>query len=369
MSGAFGDLGTSLPLLVGIVLASGADPASTLILFGALQLLSALLYGLPMPVQPLKAVAALVMAQGIAAPIMYGAGLSVGVVMLVLTVTGLLTWLGKVIPKSVVRGIQFGLGLKLAALALGTYVAGEGVGGYVLAAVAFCCVLLLLGHGKLPPGLIVVLIGFAYSFVFKASPSDLSWRPAFELPNANLPTMAEITEGFLVLGLAQIPLSLGNSLLATRQVAQDLFPEKGVTIKKIGFTFSLMNLIAPFLSGIPVCHGSGGVVGMHFFGGRTGGCVALYGGLFLFLGLFFSENFSAVLHVFPMPVLGVLLLFEGLALIRLIGDQSGDKKDFALAVLVGVAAFSLPYGFLIGLLGGTALAYLAPLVNLHLESR
>ncbi len=60
LSGAFGDIGTALPLLTGMILASGMHPASVLTVFGLAQIGSALFYGIPMPVQPLKAVAALV---------------------------------------------------------------------------------------------------------------------------------------------------------------------------------------------------------------------------------------------------------------------------------------------------------------------
>lgn len=63
LAGSFGDIGTSLPLIAGIILASGADSASILICFGLLQITTAFLYGIPMPVQPLKAVAVLVIAQ------------------------------------------------------------------------------------------------------------------------------------------------------------------------------------------------------------------------------------------------------------------------------------------------------------------
>ncbi|MDI9385136.1 MAG: putative sulfate/molybdate transporter, partial [Verrucomicrobiota bacterium] len=78
LAGAFGDIGTDLPLLVGMVLASGASGMQVFVVFGTLQILSALIYGIPMPVQPLKAVAALVIAQGIAAPVIFGAGLAIG---------------------------------------------------------------------------------------------------------------------------------------------------------------------------------------------------------------------------------------------------------------------------------------------------
>jgi len=78
LAGSFGDIGTDLPLIVGMTLAAGLDSASVLIMFGAMQVMTALVYRLPMPVQPLKAMAALVIAQQIEGNILYGAGLAVG---------------------------------------------------------------------------------------------------------------------------------------------------------------------------------------------------------------------------------------------------------------------------------------------------
>jgi len=160
------------------------------------------------------------------------------------------------------------------------------------------------------------------------------------------------------LALPQIPLSLGNSIFATRQLAEDLFPEKKVTVRKISFTYSIINIINPFLSGIPTCHGSGGMAGHYAFGGRTGGSVIIYGSLYLLLGFFFSAGFEDIIAIFPLPVLGVILFFESLTLMMLIRDTSDKKTDFSIALLVAMSAGLLPYGFVIGLLAGTLLAYL-----------
>src|ERR1700740_1972672 len=117
-SGAFGDMGTDFPLIAGMILAAGLNPASVLTLFGAMQILTGLLYGMPMPAQPLKAMAVLVISQKASGAELFGAALAIGIVMLVLAATGLLTRAANVVPKAVVRGIQFGLGLQLASLAL-----------------------------------------------------------------------------------------------------------------------------------------------------------------------------------------------------------------------------------------------------------
>ena len=357
LAGSFGDIGTDLPLIVGMILASGADSASVLIVFGSLQIATALAYGIPMPVQPLKAVATLVIAQRLSASILYGAGLAIGIVMLLLTVTGLINWLARIIPHAVIRGIQFGLGLQLSLLALSNYVPSDGTTGFVLAIVAFTIVIALLGNRRYPPALFVLALGLLYAFLFKIDLITLRSSLGLTLPSLHSPSGDDMIQGFLLLALAQIPLSLGNSLLATHQLVRDYFPSRSVSLKKIGLTYSIMNIVAPFFGGIPVCHGSGGMAGHYLFGARTGGSVLIYGVLYLAIGLLFSTGFSEIIKVFPLPMLGVILLFEGTALMKLVRDTLDSPSHFLVAIIVGVICVGVPYGYIVGMVTGTAVLY------------
>ncbi len=231
LAGAFGDIGTDLPLIVGVILAAHLDSASALILFGAMQILTALRYRIPMPVQPLKAVAALVIAQKISGNVLFGGGLAIGILMLFLTVTGLIDLLAKVVPKAVVRGIQFGLGLQLSLLALKDYAGADGGRGYVLAAVAFVVAIALLGNRRYPAALFIIALGLAYAVIFKLNGATLAQGIGFRLPQVYRPSIHDVLQGFVLLALPQIPLSLGNSVLATRQIAKDLFPERDLTVR------------------------------------------------------------------------------------------------------------------------------------------
>jgi hypothetical protein len=360
-SGAFGDIGTDFPLIVGMILASGLHIPSVLICFGAMQILTGLLYGMPMPAQPLKAMAVIVIAQKLSGNTLYGAGLAIGIVMLLLTITGSIDWLGRAVPKVVVRGIQFGLGLQLSYLALKNYIPADGTWGYALAGAAFLLTILLLGNRRFPPALFVIALGIIYGVIFKFGGTAVPNHGfGIQLPQFHVPVWHDIYFGFILLAIPQIPLSLGNSILATRQVADDLFPERHVTVKKISATYSFMNLVNPFFSGIPVCHGSGGIAGHYAFGGRTGGSVIIYGMLYLIAGFFFSAGFGNMVNLFPLPVLGIILLFESLAQMRLVRDTMSVPGDFAIVLLVGLICFGVPYGYVVGLVIGTALAYLLP---------
>jgi hypothetical protein len=356
-AGSFGDVGTDLPLLLGIVLASGLDAGHVFAVFGLLQIATGLLYGLPMPMQPLKAMAVLVISQKIAGGVLLGGGLAVGLVMLLLTLTGGLDVLARWIPRSVVRGIQFGLGLSLASLALKTYIPSMGRTGWMLAAAGVLAMLLLWGNRRVPGGLLLVALGAAFALWNGLDLGKVFGGLGLSLPSFHLPSREEVWRGFWLLALPQIPLSLSNSVIATHQTLQDLFPERRVGVKKIGLTYSLVNLLAPLLGGVPACHGCGGLCGHYAFGARTGGSVVLYGAFYLLTGLFLSSPLQEVVKIFPQPVLGVILLFEALALMAFLRDTAASGRDFAVALLTGIVAFAVPQGFVAGLLLGTLVFY------------
>jgi MFS superfamily sulfate permease-like transporter len=357
LAGSFGDIGTDLPLIVGIILAAGMESAGVFIVFGLMQIATGLLYGLPMPMQPLKAMAVLVITQKIEGKVLLGGGLAIGAMMLILTLSGglglLLTW----IPPCVVRGIQFGLGLSLASLALKTYIPSAGASGYALAGGGLLVMLLLWGNRRLPPGLFVIALGLVYALATGLDTAAIADGFQLALPTFHRIGWNDLWKGFLILALPQIPLSLSNSVIATERTVRDLFPERPVSIRSIGLTYSIVNLVAPWFGGIPVCHGCGGLAGHYAFGARTGGSVIVYGTLYLLIGLFLSKPLGEVLKIFPQPILGVVLLFEALTLLTLVRDQAQEPRNLRIALLVGVVALTVPHGFAVALVLGTLVFY------------
>lgn len=357
LSGSFGDIGTDFPLIAGMVLASNLDVAGVFVMFGLMQILTGIVYGLPMPMQPLKAMAVLVITQNIQSSVLFGAGFAIGLVMLVLSLSGALEWLAVKIPACVVRGIQFGLGLSLASLALTKYVPSMGYDGYVLALIGFVIMVVLLGNRRAPPGIFVIGLGLLYAIFFKVDLNSLSSGIGLRLPQFSLPGAGDILTGFVLLALPQLPLSISNSVIATNKTVHDLFPERKISVKKIGMTYALINLVMPFFKGIPVCHGCGGLAGHYALGGRTGGSVIIYGSVLAVIGLVFSQAFHQVIQFFPQPILGVVLFFEALTLMLFIRDQAQNKRDTAIALLVAVICLTMPQGYVVGLMVGTALYY------------
>lgn len=359
LAGAFGDIGTDLPLILAMIVTAGLDPSSVLVLFGAAQIVTGFLYGLPMPLQPLKVMAMLVISQKLDGPTLYGGGLAVGLAMLALTMSGATGWLSRSIPRAVVRGLQLGLGLSLASLALKQYVPADGPWGYVLAAVCFGLAVVLWGNRRLPAAIPIMLIGGVYALLWRVSPAEIVGGVGLELPGFRALTWEHLWAGWWLLALPQLPLSISNSVIATQRTVTDLYPERGVTVRKIGLTYSACNLILPWLGGIPVCHGCGGLAGHHAFGGRTGGSVVIYGSMYLTAGLFFSGSLGELARLFPMPVLGAVLVVESLSLMRLVRDCLASVRELTVALLVAVTASGLPHGFLVGMLLGCAVWWLS----------
>ena len=351
-----GDLGTDMPLLVGMIFAAHLDAATVFLIYGLLQVATGAVYRMPMPVQPLKAVAAIVIAGGVSREVLTAGGLTIGVLMLALSLTGGLAWMQRVVPQVVVRGIQLGLGLQLGRLALEKFVPQDGTAGFFVAALALVLVFVVRDKPRIPPALVVLPIGVAWAAWRWHAGTRIGFTAppfSFELPGADA-----LRTGLLTLALPQIALSLGNSVLATRQLATDLFPDRpAIPLRRIGITYAAMNLFSAPLGGVPVCHGSGGMAGHYAFGARTGGSVIIYGGFWLGAALLASADARALLAIFPGPILGVLLLVEATTLLALVREVAGDRRALSLALVLALVASSVPYGYAIALVGGTIAAH------------
>ncbi len=382
-AGAFGDVGTDIPLILLLIPACNLDARSVLMMFGACQIFSAFAYRLPIPVQPMKAMATIAIAavgteSAINGQTLAAAALLAGAAMMLLSFTGGISLIGRAVPKVVIRGLQFGLGIKLAMAAMRNYLPKGGAPGYVLAAIGCVLVLVLRKNRKFPAAIAVLTLGVGYVvFMVLFSPDQVAsiietrgngssvgmeflngpyvspGLPKFMPPNFSL----FLNIAVLQLVVTQLPLSLGNAVLATSQTVKDLFHGREVKPRKLGITYGILNLISPLFGGIPGCHGSGGLVGHYMFGGRTGGSVIIYGAFFLILGGLFGNSFYGFIMIFPVSLLAVLLVFEGIGLMRLSADSADDPTAFFIVLLVGLVGAGVYFGFFIGLVGGTILYY------------
>jgi hypothetical protein len=112
-AGAFGDLGTLVPFVVGYVTVTRLDPQGVLLGFGLVAIVSGLYFRTPMSVQPMKAIgtAAITHPEAVSPSVLWASGLVTGVLWLVMSLTGAVSWLATLTRRPVVRGLVLGLGL------------------------------------------------------------------------------------------------------------------------------------------------------------------------------------------------------------------------------------------------------------------
>lgn len=351
VSGAFGDLGTLIPFVVGYLAINGLDPVGILVNIGMFQVAAGLYFRTPVPVQPMKAIGAQAIAHAatITPGAIWASGLFTGVVWLVLGLTGAVTWIARVTGRPVVQGLVLGLGLSFVLQG-----ARMMEGDFALGVIATLLTFLLLSRGRVPALLVTVGLGVAIGAV-RASEGAIVWdalTPHLRFPDFGLTRIGwdDAVTGILVLGLPQVALTLGNAILATAEENNALFPDRQVTVRALAVDHGIMNLVGATLAGVPMCHGAGGMAAHVRFGARTGGALVILGTGLLVAGFFFADGLTMVFRLFPGAILGAILLFGGLELAA--GTQTGSvtREDrYVLLLTAGVAMWNMGAGYFAGL--------------------
>lgn len=365
VAGAFGDLATLAPLLVGLITVSRLDPTGVFLVVGLAYILSGLYYRLPVPVQPLKAVSATAIALGLSAGTVSAAGWLMGLLLLVLAAGRLIEPLTRLFTRPIVRGIQLGLGLLLIRSAWkliagptlfpGVELPPTAEAGSVRLFLVLGAVLLLLPGlvwRRWPASLLVLGLGLAAALALGVAPADgIHW--GFHPPSLLFPTSSELGTAAWLLVIPQLPLTIGNATIATADVARRYFGRQAARVRPrfLLVTMGLGNLLAGLLGGMPVCHGSGGLTAHVRFGARTGTAPLLIGGLCLGAALFLDGGLLPLLTLFPYPVLGVLLFYVGVQHGLLIADlrRPGEWAVAGTVAALSLLADNLAVGFLAGL--------------------
>ena len=358
-AGALGDLGTFIPLLVGMVSVCGLQLVPTLVTSGVVNVFTGLAFGIPIPVQPMKAIAIIAIDQKLSEAQILTAGIITGTVVLLLGVTGFIDWLNRRIPKSLVRGIQLALGLKLMIKATDMIAGGSHAHGWepLLLGVACTLLVLLLGFSRRWPGALVVF-GMGLAVLLLKQPQllhDLHLGTRWTLPN--LGHLSDWRVGLLAGAVPQIPLTTLNSVISVCALSADLHPRRPAAPRRVAVSVGLANLLCCPLGGMPVCHGAGGLASQHRFGARTGGSVVMLGAVKIVLALLCGESLLLWFQMYPQPVLGALLLAGGLELALVCRDQNTRSDFFVMATTTGISmATNMAVGFLAGWLVATLLA-------------
>jgi len=354
-AGAFGDVGTLIPFVVAYITIVKMPPLGLLFMFGITLLASGLYYRTPIPIQPMKAIGAAAIAGGISPAALYGSGLTTGLFWLLAGVTGMLRPIAKLATKPVVRGIMLGLGLTFMVDGVHRMTTAP-----VLAGIALVITYLLLTNPKFPAMFMLLIIGIVSAVIM--DPKILSELAkihiGFNLPVFSLPmiTWNDLITGTLLFTIPQIPLTLGNAVIAITAENNEHFPDRPVTEKKIAISQGIMNLVSPLFGGIPMCHGAGGMAGHVRFGARTGGALVILGTILIVFALFFSDSVSIIFKIFPNAILGVILFFAGSELAIVVKDIGNKKADFYVMIIVAaVAMWNMGVAFLAGVIMDNAL--------------
>jgi MFS superfamily sulfate permease-like transporter len=277
------------------------------------------------------------------------AGLVTAAIWMVLAATGLAKRLADWTPRSLTLGIVLGLGLSL--MLDGIRMMAD---GWWLAAGLLAATLFLIERRRFPAMFLVLVVGACVA-VWN-DPALLGRLTAVDA-NPRLPSVElggigwqQLWVGAVLLALPQVPLTLGNALIATVEQSNRLFPDRPVTERRVAFSTGVMNLGSGLVGGVPMCHGAGGMAGHVQFGARTGTAPIIIGVLLLAGGVLFADAVAIFFTAFPVPVLGVILFLAGAQLalgICALGNEKAER--FVALTTAAFAVWHVGVAFVFGL--------------------
>ena len=354
-AGAFGDLGTLVPFVTAYIIVLKMDPAPILLGVGVAAIAVGLWYRTPLPVQPMKAIGAVAIAQaasaGLTASAVIGAGLVTGIIWLFLGATGLARRVADLVPRPALLGVILGLGFSFMLEGLRMMAASPWIAGFL-----FVLTLLMLCRPRIPAMLILLAVGCAIAFAERPGlAAELAAiRPSPGLPQLAWPTLTlnDLWLGAILLALPQLPLTFGNAIVAITNENNRLFPDRAVTQNGIAVSTGVMNVWSSAIGGIPLCHGAGGMAGHVRFGALTGGAAVMFGSVLVTVSILFGEAIGTILQVFPQSVLGIILFLAGAELALSSRDSSAEKIDrFIILATAAIAILNVGLAVIFGIFG------------------
>jgi len=361
LSGALGDLGTFLPLSIALAVTCSMDFGVILVFAGIMNIITGWIFRQPIPVQPMKAIAAIAIAEGFTPGVITSAGMAVGAAVLALALTGGVSWCVRVVPRPIVLGIQAGVGIKLAWTGLQWLGGLPMVGADSVAVAAVVGVIILLfAHRRQPVLLYIILAGFGLLWLGHPD-AYAGW--SFSAPRLNiaLPTANEAWLGVTHGAITQLPLTLLNSVIAVSALSADYFPGRGIKPRRVATSVGLMNLLSLPFGAMPMCHGAGGLAAQYRFGARTGASVIMLGAIKIALGLALGGALLSILQRYPVSILAVMVIAAGLTLASSARSAlRGRSLVVIIAMTLAIVLFDTLTGFLLGCAIAGAFALVRP---------
>jgi xanthine/uracil/vitamin C permease (AzgA family) len=272
----------------------------------------------------------------------YASGFGMGIVWTVFALIGVMKWIAKVTPDSVIRGIQVALGIILAIEAI------KMISTWWIIGVLSIITGLVLGRNRYAPAAIVLMALGLVIMIVKGQ-FNLVESPRLTLPIITGFSPREVWQSFLQAGLAQIPLTATNAVIATSALIKSYWPEKPVSESRLSLNMGIMNLILPFFGGMPLCHGAGGLAGQYYFGARTGGANIIEGLIEIAMGLFLAGSIAGLFSVFPVAIIGAMMFLVGVELVKFARGIHWDRDIIPMGTTLIVSLLTnMAYGFLSG---------------------
>jgi MFS superfamily sulfate permease-like transporter len=346
-SGACGDLGTFIPHVIGAMTVAGLAPAGVLFGFAAFLIATGLFYGMPLPVQPMKAISAVILTGGLRPGEVAAAGIMIGILLLVLGITGWIGRLARAIPESVSAGLRLGLGLLMGELGLKLILEIPWLGFGTLAILFALTRIPRCPAAPIALGLAIVA-GAATGNV--GSSPEVTISPG--LPGIVLPSLEEIWRSFQVAVLPQLSLTLTNAVIVTASLSRELFPATGsiASERNLALSSGIANVLLCAFGAMPMCHGAGGLAAQFRFGARTGLAPIIFGAVLLVLAIGFAEHAGAIFAMIPVGAVGSLLVFAGTDLA--ISRRLFDGKPSCLWVIGATTLVTVTVNPALGLILG-----------------
>ncbi len=358
LAGSMGDFGTLFPLAIGYFTINGMNPAGLLVMLGLTNIVTGIVYRLPMPLQPMKVLAVVAISQRWSPSLIYASGFGTGVIWVILGFTGLIQKIANITPRSVVRGIQVALGIMLAIQGfkmistlwitgwLPAWIPGWSA-SWILGAISIVIVILLRTNKYAPAAIVLIVLGIAI-VGFQGELMGVL-RPGFTLPPLTIFSLPEIWEALVLAGFAQIALTGTNAVIATSALIKEYWPDKPVPERKLALNMGIMNVVVPFFGGMPMCHGAGGLAGQYYFGARTGGTNIIEGTIEICLGLFLASSIATLFSLFPQSIIGAMLILVGIQLTRFAWSiKLSEAPIMALTAIVSLVT-NMALGFVIAM--------------------
>lgn len=354
LSGSVADLGVLVPIAVALIVKNGLSPTAVLLPAGILYVVVALVYRLPVAVQPLKALGAIAIAKGLGADEIAAAALVLGATFVLLGATGLVDGIGRAFPRALIRGVQLTVGLLFLKVAWGLVAhPPSSFQEYALTtewAVVLGAAIVVLAMLLRERPIALALVGVGVVVMLAQAGGVPSLGPSsLDLPSFSWATFAAALTALVV---PQLPLTFANSCLAPADAARTYFGTRArrVTPGRLATTLGAANLFSGAIAGMPVCHGAGGMTAHYAFGARTGRAPFAIGSALLVVAVLFGSGLATLLTAFPLSILAGLLATAGLLHIALLRDLRGHR-EWGIALVVGALGFgwNLALGLGVGL--------------------